>query len=44
MLAYTFSFPQLATALTGSILAYTAYPLLKKSLTKTEHEKPANAK
>jgi hypothetical protein len=33
MLSFTFSFPQLATALTGCILAYAIYPVLKKSIT-----------
>jgi hypothetical protein len=30
MLTFTFSLPQLATALTGSLLAYAIYPVLKK--------------
>ena len=40
MLTFTFSFPQLATALTGSILAYMIYPVLKKVII----EKTINAK
>jgi uncharacterized membrane protein len=39
-LSFTFSFPQLATALTGCILAYAIYPVLKKVLT----ERTVNAK
>lgn len=37
---FTFSFPQLATALTGSILAYAIYPILQKTVI----ERTVNAK
>ena len=40
LLSFTFSFPQLATALTGCILAYAIYPVLKKTVI----EKTINAK
>ena len=40
MLSYTFSFPQLATVLTGCIIAYAIYPVLKKNVI----ERTVNAK
>ena len=40
MLSFNFSFPQLATALVGSIIAYAIYPVLKKNIV----ERTINAK